>query len=356
MSRISRLAQFITPAPFRKRETPPPAPSSALRRLERPSLSSQLMEPLKALLCAPASEGAAAQRALTELKSLAKEYGLYNSALELKARLDATRHMGPEGVTYYKSRGYVLAADFIMAHVHRELEAFKRGLVPLGPNVFKTYCNDLFECLLNGEKPQRAVEIPVLLIDELPANALGDPHRAPFYIEFAQRAIESLLENVTFHLRAATPKPGEFLTPPPLAGLMHENVLAHLAQVGEFVRRAAREFDQRRLTPPPGGSVAQADPAQVMTVFANLAQQANYLGFRAAFKQRMAERLHASDQEKSEAVLAEAARDWETLGDRELELDLRKLVLRRYTLAEQAFQQAGLTHEAEAIAAKRAAL
>lgn len=211
MTIFRKLTRLLTPSPFRKTTDS----AEPLWTPDEPQLSSVLKPLLKQLVTATSLEEPVAQEALSTIKQIAVRKGLYVTAFEMKARLDTMPMIDEAGTFLHKQRGYLLAADFILGHIHRELEAMPVKALPIGPNIFKGYCSEMVASLLQSDNVKRGIEIPVLLIDELFSKTLDDAERSQAYLLLAGQALASALEpnRHRVQLRAATPPPRKVVTP-----------------------------------------------------------------------------------------------------------------------------------------------
>jgi hypothetical protein len=353
---FKKLAQLITPAPKRapvSEFVPPAAPAL--------DLSAQLKPLLKALTSAPNLEDPAAQEAISQLKHLGLKSGLYVTAFEIRMQMDLMPRVDHDGTNYQKERGYVLAGDFFFAHIARELQAVRAKSQPIGPNIFKGYCDEMVECLIRSGHARRAIEIPVLIIDELLASAVDYADRCEVFLELAQQAVLSMLTIITHYAglhKADTPvrvAPGA-PTPIPrgFASSFNDITLGH-AQ--ELQRRLA-EIRAKASQMPALATAQNAAPGsfrnplerdQALLTIANAAQ---YLPLCGIVKERIANILAPTQLDKATTFLRSAGDSYEKQGDIEFELHFTKLPSKRYQKAQELYTKAGDTQRAARVQAK----
>lgn len=190
MEIFKRISDLLTPPPVTKAPKPPLIPPIDPGQ----DLAASIRPHVRKLCSAETLGDPNAKECLAELKQIAVKRGLYLTAFEVKNQLDMLPRANEDGEIYHKSRGYVLAADFFLGHVRQEIEGVKNQSRAVGPNVFRGYCDEMVGCLLQGENARRAVEIPVLVIEELLAAAVDYSGRGDVFLELAGRAVASAVE------------------------------------------------------------------------------------------------------------------------------------------------------------------
>lgn len=342
-----KLAELITPAPLKKAPAPEATPPAA----SLPDLSTLLKPLLKRLTAAPSLDDPKAQEALAEVKQLGLKRGLYVTAFEIRTQLDMLPRTDGDGVQYQKERGYVLAGDFFFAHISRELQGIRTKSQPIGPNIFKGYCDEMVECIIRSGSPKRCAEIPVLIIDELLASAVDIAQRSDIFLELAHQAVISVETIVTHYLdiqasdgsaklaagRAGTPTP----LPRGVAGALDETMLAYIRDLHQKIREIRNKSAQlaaaghAAATPPP------KTPLELDQALLTIANSAQYLPFSGIVKERIAGILQPTQAAKAATFYRSAADSYENQGDLEVELRLTKLPARRYQKACELYLKAG---------------
>ncbi|HIJ74345.1 MAG TPA: hypothetical protein HPP83_09615 [Candidatus Hydrogenedentes bacterium] len=352
MDILRRFTDLITPPPFRR--TPKP---DYLPVLEGPTLASTLKPLLKELLTAPSMHDPSGQDCVSAIKELAQKKGFYLTAFEIRNRLDATPKMDDEGTPLHRDRGYVLAADLFLQHMHREIDAITTDPHPVGPKVFRGYCNEMIVCLLNGSNMQRVVEIPVLIVDKLLASAVEHFDKAGRCVQLAEQVVESALELVRYEfqleriegkrssqIKAKDETSGTELEHPSSAN--DEGAVRYLEDLQSQVKRlinGVQQYETERTPSQKGQPIVPADlpdQAQHLHALLRIANSAQYLAFCAFVKERIGILLGSVQQKKAIEFLRSAAQDYEAQGDIERRLLLAKLWRARYARAHQHFLRA----------------
>ncbi len=324
------------------------------------SLYSLLKPLLKQLLSAASVDDPSAREAVAEIKRIARAKGLYLTAFEMRSQLQFAHTVDDQDARSYKARGYVLAADFILGHIQRELAAVKAGAQSIGPNIFSGYCNEMIACLLAGPNVRRAIEIPVTLLDDLLVTALDDVEEgAGAYMILAEQVLATVRQSAMQRFvqqnekASETPRPrakGEtipYALADPLstidedalnyvAGLQHEvgkisAGFAALASRAPGIAGASRKVDVR------------IDGLRKALVIAN---SARYLAFTAEVREHLADLLQDARPEEARELYHGAAQCYEAQGQQESRLHFTKLVAIRYKKAHSCFIKSGDTQAA----------
>lgn len=352
---FKKLTEFLTPPPFRRTPKPQPVPPS----VEDTSLSSSLKPVLKQLLTAPTVQEPAARESLAEMKQLACEKGLYVTAFEIRDRLSMMPRADAEGKRYHKERGYVLAGDFIWSHIRSEIAAIENSADPVGPNIFRGYCSEMVECLLQGENVRRGVEIPVLVIDSLLSEAVARHGKSAVYLGLAVQALKATVELAQQrfgkqktrlrHKPEANPE-DDPVTPRPDTphSVIDEAVLAYaerLEQQLEQIRHEFSRFDEESSGPVPKS-------LERLQRVLSIADGAEYLPFSALIKEEMGQLLEPSQPEDASRFFASAGERNDSQGDEERRLFFTKLSATRYKKAREQFLRAGDQERAAQVQSK----
>jgi hypothetical protein len=340
---FKKLAQFMTPAPAKRG----PEPEYVAPAAPAPDLSAQLKPLLKALASAPRLEDTAAQEAIAELKHLGLKSGLYVTAFEIRMVMDLMPRVDHDGVAHHKERGYVLAGDFFYAHIARELQALKTKKQPIGPNIFKGYCDEMVECLIRSGYARRAIEIPVLLVDDLLASAVDFADRSELLFELAQQAVLSMhtivMHYADLHKSEAPSRAvpgGPTPVPRGFAASFSEPTLAYAS---ELQQKLAAIRSKAAQMPGLTGSTPSnfRNPLERDQALLTIANTALYLPFCGTVKERIAGLLAQSEPAKVPTFLRSAGDSYEKQGDVEFEIHFTKLPSKRYQKAEELYTKAG---------------
>ncbi len=353
MDLLRKLTQLITPPPFRKT----PKPRYTPWKEEGPSLAAILKPLLKRLTTLPSVEEPAAQECLSEIKQVALKKGLYLTAFEIKNRLDMMPWVDTEGTRHNKQRGYVLAADFILGHVRREINAIRTESALTGPRVFAGYCNEMVACLLNGDNVRRAIEIPVLVVDELLFNAIDHFKKIDVYLDLAAQALGSTtaLAKQRFEREMAEAggksrrKARNGVSAPQTERALptiDQPVIDYLEQLQRKLQQAQHRFSQyhpRTQTRQEGpGAISTDFPAQVehFQAMLRIADMAGYAAFSGAVREQLGLLLQRGQPGKGIEFFRSAGEAYEAQGDQESQLYFTKLSAKRYEKACEQFLRA----------------
>ena len=347
---FKRLTRLLTPAPFRRTPKPFHVPPS---EKEPDHLASVLRPLVERLVTAPTLEDPGAQQSLSEIKQLASGRGPYVTAYEIKNRLDTMPKLDAEGRPYQKPWGYVLAADFFLGHIRKEIAGIGTSPHAVGPHVFKGYCGEMIGCLLDGENVRRGVEVPVLVIDELFAHAIDSFEQSAVYLELAVQAAEATLEQTTQRrAHQTTPPPTKkdhtaeaAPTPPPSAPLSRidnavvkyiESINARVGQIHEGLHEYVVSLQSRgKSVQAPSDNVAEQ--VEHLHGILRIASAAGYLAFCAMVQERIGLALQGVQSGKGIESFRDAGENYEAQGDQERELLLTKLSASRYEKARDQF-------------------
>ncbi|MBI4559651.1 MAG: hypothetical protein HY706_18845 [Candidatus Hydrogenedentes bacterium] len=364
MEFLKRFTELLTPPPFRK--TPKPEPASWYD--SGPDFAAQIKPLLKALATYPSLEIPSAKDTLAEFKRLAMEKGLYLTAYEIKTQLDSMPRLDRDGAFYHKHRGYVLAADFFLGHIRREIAAVKAKSQPMGRNIFKGYCTEMVGCLLRGENPRRAIEIPVLVLDELLAAAVDSPNKGDLVLDLALQAlagtdelISQFVEQQFAEAIKSTPPGSRHLgnTPQPRSSsaALGEAVVRYLDDLQEKVAKLVPGFAQwNGLAQSPECPPSAQAMLERLFALLEVADVAGYLAFSALVRERIGLWLQQDPAGKGRGFLAKAGELIEEQADQDAALYFHKLSGVRYKRAHDIFARLGNMERAEKVRAKMAAL
>jgi len=342
--------------------TPPPVPKAPKAPLIPPTdpgqdLAASIRPHLRSLCSADSLNDPVVKECLAELKQVAMRRGLYLTAFEVKNQLDMLTRTNEEKQVYQKSRGYVLAADFFLGHVRQEIEGVKTRSRNVGPNVFRGYCDEMVGCLLQGENARRAVEIPVLVIEELLATAVDASDRGELFLELAGRAVASAAELIKDSLAQQLGRStSKFSSDSGItdtsqrrqrggAGL-DESAARYLTDLQAKTTAIHAAFRQCQ---------AQNPDATGPAFLLNLQRATESLGcapFSAILQERLGAQLEQTRADDAMKYLEQAGERYESQGDRERGLSLVKLAGLRYRKAHELYQRANAQQHAASAQAK----
>ncbi len=367
---FGRIKNLLTPPPSRVSEPEADAPPQHDAREEEQQFNVELRSSLEALITAPGLKSSEAVEAVATLKNLAKSRGPYVTAARIRMQLEARRPDSSESTPSDVGRGYVLAADFILQHMVREIEAIEHKSV--GPNIFKAYCNDLVDCLSRGRKVRRCIEIPVMMLDSLLARSVNSGRYKNVYMEMARQVVLATEEVVTQRVerdeRAArqrsresrntnTPAP---VSPDPLSTLDQSSVnyLMALFQAVEKIKEGFSNCEETPALTEQAAAAGQFEPQQLeaqrsyLAGLIPMAEGAGYQPFVAMLKGRLGTLLSHADAESAKRLRSEAAHTYEVQGDLENALHFHKLIIARYRAAAEHYRRIGDEERYAAVLAK----
>ncbi|MCC6155595.1 MAG: hypothetical protein IT367_17630 [Candidatus Hydrogenedentes bacterium] len=331
-------------------------------------LAARLLPELQKLILAEDMNSPDAALSIAELKRIGGVIGLYVAAAKMRFFLDAKR---AEGQVIHKDRGYVLAADFIFQHVTRELNGIEIEGRDIGPNVFRSYCNELVACLVSGKNVRRAVEVPMMLIDMLLERALNATEYRVTYLSLISQAVESGYSQVLAKFEAdqrerarrrqerkAEGHKSSITSVEDPAHVFDGATVEYLKEMGDRIGEFVKAFGNSTAVPipyvgtvPPSPEIAQRTLAFLQQV-APIAEKAGYYGLIALISQRVAAALSVAQPERQAEFWARAAMANELQADREATHMLFKLCKRRYKAAQDCYLKAGDAPRAAAVGQK----
>ena len=368
MGFFRRITDLITPPPSQadvpKQDTPVPSePQADAEALAR------LVPELQKLIAAEDMSSPDAVLAIAELKRIGAMMGLYVAAAKMRFYLDAKRSTEVQAI--HKDRGYVLAADFIFQHVTRELNGIDTGGREIGPNVFRSYCNELVACLVSGKNVRRAVEVPIILVDNLLERAISAAEHRDAYLVLVPQALESTYAQVLTEYEADQRErarrrqerktqsgSGNNTGIEDPSHTFDADTVEYLKEICERINAFVQSFGACTAVPvphvgtvPPDAAIAQRCLAFLNHV-APLAESAGYYGLIATVSQRIAGALSVVQPGRQAEFWVRCAIANELQADREAKLLLFKLSRRRYKAAQDAFLKAGDAPRAAAVGQK----
>ncbi len=354
MDIFKRITDLLTPPPQKASATSSTEPNEDSPEAEAvPTVN--LGRSVKALVSAPALEHPQALEAIAELKQIAATSGLYVVASKVRFQLDAMPRADVSGAINWKDRAYVLAADFIYQHITRDLRAIEAQNRPVGPNIFRSYCNELVACLLCGKNVRRAIELPVLIVEDLLHMAVAYANRRDRYLELADVAANATVTQTMAKLEADQrernrrrheDKRGDIpSTPPsdPTARLDSESVL-YAKRIQEQLDRIRRELTTIPPVPVPADQNDRAAVlrfADYLRTLIAVADRAAYVACVALLQSHLGGLLARSNAGEAAAHYRQAAQKLETLAISEHKLLFSKLCGRRLARAAELYLLVG---------------
>ena len=371
-SMFGRIKNLLTPPPSQVSEPQSDAAPAPDAREEEAQFNTKLRTSLESLITAPGLQSTEAVEAVAVLKNLAKVRGPYVTAARVRMQLEARRPDSSSSPAADTGRGYVLAADFILQHMMREIDAIEHKSV--GPNIFKAYCNDLVDCLSRGRKVRRCIEIPMMTIDSLLARSLNSGRYRNVYTEMARQVVLATEEEVTQRVErderkarqlsretrnadTNTPAP---VAPDPMSSLDRgsTNYLLAIHQSIEKIKEGFANYDAVPVISEMAAAEGKFDRQQLeaqqsyLSGLLPFAEAAGYQPFHAMIKGRLGTLMSHADAEAANTLRREAAQAYETQGDLEKQLHYNKLIVARYRAAAEHFRRAGDEPRSAAVLAK----
>jgi len=360
---FARLKSLITPPPFRRSAED----RDGGRFPGEKDLTSFLKPFVNQLVTADSLEAPEAIEALSRIRRTAVTAGPYPTGFVLKALVGMVSPLDKHGVRARKERGYVLAADFFLQHIHRELDAVRTKSQSLGPNIFRAYCDEMVACLLDGENIRRSIEIPVLLSEEVLGSAVDCPNRSGVFLQLAQQSLASVLELTRQRYRQrATPAVHETRdqatapTPAPANpfAVLDEAVMGYLEETCAHVEQIRAEFLACQAGPmtagQPTGDASTAVRARLDYLHAllRIANTAQYLPVVAFLMNQVGGLVQSVHADEARGFFQRAAENYEAQGDRESALFLTKLSRMRYQQSYELFLKANCATKAAQVQSK----
>lgn len=337
MSRIKRLTEIMTPAPFRSKPTLPADTTG----VENRDLTPVVKPLLKNLVTAESASDAQAKIALSEIKEFVRFRDAYAVAMAIKVPLQSMPRVDDAGMVYHKSRAYLLAADLFLVHIQREFKGMRKAGRCLGLNIFRSYCTEIVECLMETDDLARAVEVPVMLADELLREASDWQGHGGDCMRLAQETLRSARHQIRekheqmqrISRKRLTPVPGDEEQFSIMNALDYvetiENALAD-PQAEELCHFSEAAADQ---------SLSQ--PWERLHTLLGSPSLKVYRPWMAIVKERIAALTGETASRSAQEFLESAAKDYETQGDHEKDLHLLRLCRRRYQKARDLYRRTG---------------
>ncbi|MCC6698028.1 MAG: hypothetical protein IT365_20570 [Candidatus Hydrogenedentes bacterium] len=354
MDFFKRISDLMTPPP--ETEAMSAANQQAALTLAQPDPpSATLGQLVKTLVAAPDLEHPSAVKAVAELKAIANQSGLYVVASKMRYQLDAMPRADVNGIVNWKDRAYVLAADFIYQHITREIRAIEAEERPTSPNIFRSYCNELVACLLYGKNVRRAIEMPVMIVEDLVHMAFDSGRNRDGLIELADVLLVSTVTQSLAKFetdqrervrRRQEAKRGDIPSTPPSdpVSVLSADCVAYAQRLQgsvEALRKGCSALPAVPLPTPQAEVSERAKFAQYIQQLAGLADRAGYTTCSATLRIRLGAIIESSDPPRTVALYRHAASQLEALGSAERALLFTKLSARRFRLAAEIYARIG---------------
>lgn len=344
------------PAPVQ----PPP------ERPQRPTATpAEVKAPLRRFVAAASLDAPEAQEAQKAIKMIAAACGLYLTASTLNRYLIMMPSGTGGGVKYNKARGYEFTGELYFLHLQREIATMETRKRPLGPRVFKGYCDELFDSFFAGHNVRKGVGSSILIMESLLAKAISSEDHKSSFLELAGQAIESTVEltvrrhekDVTdakrasrLHKRGAAPEPVEKST----HAVIDQALVAYLNDLQARFNYLREGFSNisLRAHQSVGERPAASLQLEYLSGLLSVAEGSGYLGFTALLKEKAGAFLHAAQQEHAKDYILSAAHDYEVQADKERQLYLIRICTSRYHKARELFAFTNMPQRAAQIESK----
>ena len=337
MSLIRKTSEFLRLEPGRDAWLKQSPFSSAHVRV-----SPEELQPLiRTLLEEPSLDSAGAQKVITELRSISTKAGAFLTASEIQRCLNGFRFSSEDGGKLDGARAYELAAKLHWEHLHRQIEAIESESRPMGPTVFATFLEEMVECLIRGNDAHRAVEIPVVLADELLEKTLDPSLHTLEYVVLAERAIGVSLDCCADWIAKHQPDPEDDEGAEPEEhdaeiGTLTRDLISYLRALEGAFKRMGEELNELLAPIESSALVAERDPAtraerlrDYHQVLEHIGEQAGYAPFQAMALECMSRTSQDEDSERAGTLALRASDLFETQAETEEHLGLDFLQHRR---------------------------
>lgn len=354
MDLFKRITELLTPPPQISKTTPPSG-SNGVTSEETTVPTASLGQKVKALVSAPALEHPQATEAIADLKLMGASSGLYVVASKMRYQLDAMPRIAPDGSVNWKDRAYVLAADFIYQHISRDIRTMESAGRPIGPNIFRSYCNELVACLLYGKNARRAIEIPVFIIEDLLHLAVASAVRRDRYLELADVTVSSTVTQTMAKLetdqrdrnrRRQEEKRGENPSTPPTdpASQLDPDSVLYAKRLQDQINQIRRELTTIPAVSVPRGNAEPEEAAsfaEYLQTMMAIAERASYAVFSAYLQIHLGTLLSVSNPQEMTNRYRQAAEMLKAIAVDERALHFSKLSSRRLARAAELYTHIG---------------
>ncbi len=313
----------------------------------RGGISPEELQPLiRTLLEEPSLETAEAQKVITKLRAVSTKAGHFLTASEIQRCLNGFKFRDGAGEVLDGARAYEFAAKLHWEHLHRQIEAIEGESRRMGPTVFATFLEEMVACLIRGDDARRAVEIPVVLAEELLERILEPTRHILDYMALAERAVGVSLDCCGDWITKNAPKTeaaadeeDDQAEPDELeveSGPLTREVMAHLREMEAAFKRVGLELNELLAPIESSALVSECDDEtkavrlrDYHNVLQRIGSQAGYPPIHAMVLEAMSLVVRADDPEKAKALALEAADLYEAQAEKEERLELPLLQRRR---------------------------
>lgn len=313
-------------------------------------ISPEELQPLiLTLLKEPSLETAEAQKVIAELRAVTTRAGHFLTASEIQRCLNGFSFTDDEGERLNGARAYEFAAKLHWEHLHRQIEAIEAESRRMGPTVFATFLEEMVVCLIRGDDVRRAVEIPVVLAEEILERILEPSPHILDYAALAERAIGVSLDCCGDWIAKNAPKkeepedeeedqtePEELEELEPEVGPLTREVMAYLRETEAAFKLVGVELNELLAPIESCALLSECDEetkaarlSDYHNVLQRIGSQAGHAPFHAMVLEGMSLVAQPHDPDEAEALALEAAVLHETQAQEEERLELPLLQHRR---------------------------
>lgn len=343
-------ARALTPSEL------PQTPGSGEARLS----VSGVRKHLRVLLSADSVSDDDARNAEAGLQRIATECGIYRTATEIRSLITGTASLELKDDNWSLGRGSELAGEFFFLHLQQEIDSLAENDKSLGPSVFKSYCDELFDCFFRSDHVRKGVGFPIMLMERLVTKAAGSMGRGQLYLVLAEQGLRSAIElssqkyerdlqkerrATRLYKRGETPAPKK-RSPKRVLG---EDTLNHLENVHAQFEVLKESFS--RVVASQHEGTREGRLAFLRELLTG-AEKAGNLGVTGLLKETLGMMLATAQPNQAAALLFAAACDLETLADEENELLFSNMSSRRYRRAHKLYRVTKSMEEATRVKEK----
>ena len=310
-------------------------------------ISPEELQPLiRRLLEEPSLETAEAHKVITELRAVTTRAGHFLTASEIQRCLSGFNFEDGDGGQLDGARAYEFAAKLHWEHLHRQIEAIESESRRMGPTVFATFLEEMVACLIRGDDAHRAVEIPVVLAEELLQRILEPSRHILDYMALAERAIGVSLDCFGGWIAKNAPKTGaaadeedDQAEPEELeaeSGPLAREVMAYLREIEAAFQRVGLELNELLAPIESSALVSECDEKtkaarlrDYHNVLRRIGSQAGHAPIHAMVLEGMSLVAQADKPEEAKALALEAADLYDAQAEKEERLELPLLQDRR---------------------------
>ena len=175
-----------------------PGPEPAPANLGRKEIKTWLAN----LLLAESPTSVEAQQALQMIRQIQTVCDGYVVASDILQILSRAPENDRHGRPYRKDRGYGLAAELIIQHTYKELDAIESKGKMLGPSIFRDYCTEIMDALFARGNARKGVEAPIAIIDWLFRKVTTRGEYWALYFDLAVQAIDTTVDHTSVKIES----------------------------------------------------------------------------------------------------------------------------------------------------------